>query len=108
MLFISPRDQITKRGFAAEDIAKLEHAAASVIAAQPPQAQAALLADVSAFLAKEKGVNLSAPEIAQHMAANVASITGEHMQVAANRVKHQFTATEEARREQGAVAEKAL
>ncbi len=98
MLFMSPRNQITKRGFATDDLAKLEHAAASIIAAQPPQMQQQVLADVSAFMATQKGVMLPAEKIAQDLATRVTALTGERMQTGVKR----FADAEQLRREQAA------
>ncbi|MES2985111.1 MAG: hypothetical protein V4735_07990 [Pseudomonadota bacterium] len=98
MLFSSSRNQITRHGFASQDMARLEDAAACVIAMQSPKVQQAVLEDVSRFMATQQGVTLSAPDIAQHVASRVTALTAERMQRAAGRVDR-FAAAETARRE---------
>ena len=86
MLQFSPRNQIAKH-LPAEAVAKLEQAAAAIIAAQPPEMQQAVLADVSAYMASQKGVTFKAPEIASHLASRVTELTAGRMQAAATQVK---------------------
>ncbi len=87
LLYASSRDQITKKGFAHEDIRKLENAAAAVIAAQSPQAQQALLADVSQFMASQKGVTLPPEKIAADLAVRVGELTRDRLQQTNTNVK---------------------
>lgn len=87
MLMISNRDQISDKGFKPEDIAKLEHAAACIIAAQPPEAQRAMLNDVSNYLAREKGINIDPATLATHLAAKVGEVTHTRLQETANTMK---------------------
>ena len=87
MLFLSNRSQISDKGFGAEDVAQLESAAAHVIAAQPPEKQRELLADVAQYISKEKGVKLSAPAIAQHLADRITLLTQERLQPVVNEAK---------------------
>lgn len=82
LLFASSRSQITKQGFAAEDMAKLENAAAAVIAAQSPETQKTLLADISAFMATQKGVTLPPEKIAADLAVRVGELTRDRLQMA--------------------------
>lgn len=98
LLFSSSRNQITKSGFAPEDIAKLENAAAAVIAAQPPQTQQALLADVSAFMATQEGVTLPAEKIAADLATRVGELTRDRLQQV-NAMAKSFTQSEIHRRD---------
>lgn len=98
MLSSSSRNQITKKGFAAEDIAKLENAAAAVIAAQSPQTQQALIHDVSAFMATQEGVTLPAERIAADLATRVGELTRDRLQHA-NAVAKSFTQSEIHRRD---------
>lgn len=86
MLQFSTRSQIAKH-LPASAVARLEEASAVIIAGQPPEMQQALLADISAYMATQKGVNLPAERIAQDLAARVTQLTGERMQMAANEVK---------------------
>ncbi len=99
MLFASSRNQITKKGFAHADMAKLENAAAAIIASQSPQTQQALLADISAFMATQKGVTLPAEKIAEDLATRVTELTRDRMQLAATNVKS-FTESEIHRRDE--------
>ena len=98
LLFISSRDQIQEKKFQPEHIAKLEQVAAEIIAAQPPQLQAALLADVSQFMATQHGVALPAEEIAHDLATRVTELTKDRMKAAADTVKS-FAQSEIHRRE---------
>lgn len=82
LLYASSRNQITKQGFAHEDMAKLENAAAAVIDAQSPQTQQALLADVSQFMASQKGVSIPADKIAADLAVRVGELTRDRLQQA--------------------------
>lgn len=86
MLFLSSRDQIAPKGMVAEDLARIEDAAARMIGAQVPQVQQALLADVSQYLATQKGVQQKPEEIAQALATRITEITGERMHQAAGKV----------------------
>lgn len=94
MLQFSSRDQITQN-LSPEAIAKLEDASARIIAAQPAQVQQALLADMSRYLAEQKGVGQDAPQIAQALATRLTEITGQRAQQAAETVS--WTAREQAR-----------
>lgn len=80
LLFASSRSQITKQGFAPDDMAQLENAAAAVIAAQPPETQQALLTDVSQFMATQKGVAVPAEKIAADLAVRVGELTRDRLQ----------------------------
>ena len=82
LLFASSRSQITKQGFAAADMAKLENAAAAVIAAQSPETQQTLLADISAYMATQKGVAEPAEKIAADLAVRVGELTRDRLQMA--------------------------
>jgi len=85
MLALSPRDQIASH-LPAADIAKLEDASARIIAAQAPQVQQALLADVSQYLATQKGIQQKPEDIATELATRITEITGERMAQAAGNV----------------------
>ncbi len=87
MLQFSTRNQIAKH-LPPQAVARLEEASAAIIAGQAPEVQAAVLKDISEFMATQKGVNLKAPEIAEHLAARVMELTNERMQVAALKVSH--------------------
>jgi hypothetical protein len=84
MLMMSSRDQMTKGGFDEKSMGQLEDAAARLVMAQPPQAQQALLKEVSEFMAKEKGVNLDAPTIANDLAKRIGEITRDRLQPGAS------------------------
>lgn len=71
LLSLSSRDQIEEKKFKPEHIAQLEQVAAEIIAAQPPQLQAALLTNVSDYLAKEKMVARSPEELSKELIARV-------------------------------------
>ena len=79
MLFASSRDQIQEKKFTPEHIGKLEQVAAEIIAAQPPQIQAALLTDVSHYLAKEKMIDVSAEELSKQLIARVGNTSQQHL-----------------------------
>lgn len=98
MLQFSSRSQIAA-DLPAEAVDKLEQAAATIIAVQPAKLQAALLADASRFLATQKGVTLSADEIAKQLATRITEVTGRRMQDAAKTVES-FVSIENARREE--------
>lgn len=83
LLFATPRNQINHT-FDAASMAKLEDAAAQVIATQPPEQQAALLSETSQFLAKQKGITRHAGDIANNLAARITELTGERLQQAAS------------------------
>lgn len=87
MLMMSNRDQITKNGFKPAELAELEKAAACVIAAQPPETQKALLADLSNYMAKEKGVTIDASTLASHLADRVGEVTTDRLQSASRDMK---------------------
>ena len=103
LLFSSSRSQITQQGFGEQDMAKLENAAAAAIAAQSPQTQQALLAEVSEFMATQKGVTMPAEEIAAHLALRVTELTHDRLKIAADNVKS-FATSEINRREDSAMA----
>ena len=98
MLQLSSRNQIAAH-LSEDAVAKLEQAAAAIIAAQPPQMQAALLTDASQYMAAQKGVTLPADEIAKQLAARITEITGARMQEAATAVKS-FTDNVKAQRDE--------
>ena len=104
MLMVSRRDQITGKGFAPKHIGKLEDAAARIIAAQPTGVQQTVLADVSNYMSRQKGVTLDAPTIATHLAKRVGEIAQEQLSPAVNEVK--WTAREEARISAAAAVQK--
>ena len=83
MLFSSSRDQIQEKKFKPEHIAKLEQVAAEIIAAQPPQLQAALLTDVSKYLAHEKMVDVTAEALSKQLIARVSDTSKQHLAQAA-------------------------
>ncbi len=97
MLFLSRRDQTSGKGTSLADVAKLEDAAARVIAAQTPEKQRELLADVSEYMAAQKGMKLSASEIAAQLSQRIAAITEERLQPSVNQVK--WAHREEARQQ---------
>lgn len=74
MLLLSRRDQMQKGGLPEAMLAPIEDAAAQVIAAQAPEKQHALLADVSAYLAQQKGIARKPEEIAAELGQRVANI----------------------------------
>jgi hypothetical protein len=79
LLFSSSRDQIQEKKFKPEHIAKLEQVAAEIIAAQPPQVQAALLTNVSQYLAKERMIDVSAEELSKQLIARVGETSQRHL-----------------------------
>lgn len=79
LLSLSSRDQIQEKKFTSEHIAKLEEVAAEIIAAQPPQLQAALLTDVSRYLANEKMIDVSAEELSKQLLARVGQASQQHL-----------------------------
>ncbi|PZP84050.1 MAG: hypothetical protein DI582_09735 [Azospirillum brasilense] len=85
MLALSPRNQIAPH-LPAEGVAQLEDASARIIAAQAPQVQQALLADVSQYLSAQKGIQQKPEEIATALATRITEITGERMAQAAGNV----------------------
>lgn len=95
MLMMSSRDQMENRQWSPQHVAQIEDAGARIIAAQPAEMQQALLADMSRYLAEQKGVGQDAPQIAQALANRITQITGERAQQAANSVS--WVAREQAR-----------
>lgn len=87
MLLMSNRDQITNKGFSTDELGKLEDAAARIIASQPREVQQKVLADISEYMAKEKGIKVDAPTIAQHLAARVGKVTEGNLQETATNMK---------------------
>lgn len=87
MLMMSNRDQITKNGFDESSLAELERAAASIVAAQPPELQKAILEDVSTYMAQQKGIKLDAVTLAQHIAQRAGEVTNERLQQTAATMK---------------------
>ncbi len=87
MLFLSRRDQMSAGGIDAQSAARLENAAAQLIAAQSPEKQKQLLADTAEYLAQQKGVSLKAPEIAERLASRITQLTQERLQPEVNTVK---------------------
>lgn len=87
MLMMSNRDQISKGGFKPTELAELEKAAACVIAAQPKETQAAMLTDLSNYLAKEKGINIDPATMATHLATKVGEVTNARLQETASGMK---------------------
>ena len=87
MLLLSSRNQISNSGFTPEDLAKLEDAAARVIAEKPPQVQQALLAETARFMAAQKGIHAYAPELAEQLSKRVTALTQERLQPAIEQVK---------------------
>lgn len=85
MLMLSPRNQIAHE-LPAEGIARLEDAAARIIGAQSPELQQALLADVSEYLAREKGIQRPAGQIAQELAARITELTSARLENTAEKV----------------------
>lgn len=85
LLQFSAREQITAKLPSAE-VAKLEDAAARIISAQPEAMQQAVLADVSEYLAAQKGVGQSTPEIAQTLANRLTELTQARAQEAVDSV----------------------
>lgn len=79
MLMLSSREQSTKQGFDMQQLGALERAAAEVMAAQPPEAQAKLLQGVSAFLAEKKDIKQPPEALARSMAQRIAEITRERL-----------------------------
>ncbi|MCE3005622.1 MAG: hypothetical protein LW853_02155 [Rickettsiales bacterium] len=63
MLFLSPRNQMTDSGVRPEAMARLEDAAARIIAAQPVPVQVTLVQDIAQYLAQQKGVKIPPQEI---------------------------------------------
>jgi hypothetical protein len=98
MLSLSKRDQGSEHSFTPQQVAELETAAASVLAGQPPEAQAKLLQGVSEFLAKEKNINIPPEQLAQDMADRIAEITKDRLDGAVSETG--FAAKERARRMQ--------
>lgn len=79
LLFASSRDQIDEKKFKPEHIMQLEQVAAEIIAAQPPQLQAQLLRDVSEYLAKEKMIAVTAPELAHQLVERVSEVAQRNL-----------------------------
>lgn len=79
LLSLSARDQIEEKKFKPEHVAQLEQVAAEIIAAQPPQLQAALLTNVSEYLAKEKMVARSSEELSKDLIARVSESSKRHL-----------------------------
>ncbi len=95
LLFTAKRDQSMPKGFSADSVANLEEAAATIISMQPYDQQQKALHDTSAFLATQKNIKLTAPEIAQHLAARIAEKTRTHLMspvitTAAHKPQHSF------------------
>ncbi len=67
MLFLSPREQINHNSFNPSDIAKLEDAAAALIANQPKEAQDSIIKSMSAFMSEQLGGAHSAETIATEL-----------------------------------------
>lgn len=86
LLHTAEREQITREGISPTNIAKLEEAAAQIIAMQPPAVQTALLQDTATYLAQEKGVGLQAEEIAKVLAERVSALTQRSLEQAAEQV----------------------
>ena len=101
LLTSASRDQ-NASGFSGESMAKLEEMAAQIIAAEPAAKQKELLADVSTYLASQKGITLKAPEIAQALAERISTLTQERLQPAVEQAKW---AAREASRAQDATVE---
>ncbi len=87
MLLLSRRDQMQEGGLPDGMTAQIEDAAARVIAAQTPEKQRELLADVSEYMATQKGIKLKAPEIAAQLSQRIAVITEERPQPSVTQVK---------------------
>jgi hypothetical protein len=100
MLLMSNRDQLSKSGFKPEDLAQLEDAAARIIAAQPQEMQAAVLKDVSEYMAKQKGTNLDAVTLAKDIATRVGAVTQGRLQGTA--AEMQWSAREDRRKAESA------
>ncbi|MDX2095241.1 MAG: hypothetical protein SFW64_04800 [Alphaproteobacteria bacterium] len=69
------RDQASAKYLSPAQAAQLEDAAAQIIAAQPPEKQQAILADVAGYMAKQKGISLNASEIEAQLTERVAAVT---------------------------------
>lgn len=75
MLFLSRRNQTSSAGFSADNVAKLEEAAAHVVASQPAEKQKAMLVEVASYMASQKGMGLTAQVIEQQLAERVHVVT---------------------------------
>lgn len=96
------RDRDGAQGLAPSAIATLEDAAARVIAAQSPEAQAHLLKGTAELLAKQKNIRMDADDIAQALADRIALLTKERLQAGVEQAK--WTQREEARLQSADVA----
>lgn len=101
MLQFSSRNQIAAH-LPEDVVSKLEQSAANIIAVQSPQMQAALLADASQFMARQKGMTLSADIIAKQLATRITNITSTRTQEAVATVRS-FADVEKERREDAAI-----
>jgi hypothetical protein len=107
-LFFSRREQTSKKGFSPEGIAKLEDAAARVIAAQPLAKQKALGADVAHYLSQQHGISSHAEAIEAHLAERVAALSKPVLSVFESPAPTQFAAKEITRRAVASEQEAAL
>ena len=87
MLMMSNRDQISDKGLTPEHVAELQKAAALIIASQPPAQQQSLLADISHYLAKEKGMRLDPSAIAEQIAKKAGEATSARLNETASSIK---------------------
>ncbi len=79
MLMASHRNPMSKEGMPPAAIEQLQQAATHIIAAQSPQLQQALLIDISAYLANEKGMNMDAAAIHAQLASKLAVARASHL-----------------------------
>ena len=77
MMMLSSRDQTSAKGFSPDAIAKLEDAAARVIAAQPDEVRHQTIKDVANYMAKQKGFSRSADMLEKEIHARVHALTGQ-------------------------------
>lgn len=73
MLLLSSRDQMAQQ-FSAQDLGRMEEAAAAIITAQPPVQQKQMLEDIAGYLAQQKGVGTSAVQLTQEITARMATM----------------------------------
>lgn len=91
------REQASAKHLSPAQAAQIEDAAAQIIAAQPPEKQQAIFADVANYMAGQKGIALTPAEIEAQLRTRVLALTGPGVGDAPAPVR--FAEKEAARRE---------
>lgn len=87
MLFLSPRNQISTKGFAPDAVSRLEDAAARVIAVQSAEQQPRLIDQVSEYLAKQKGITAGPVQINERIGKRVVALNAERVETVSKEPK---------------------